>query len=145
MLKTYDITWFKEIVLLYQMNLSEENWISPNKFFNKIMTQNTKFTKQMTVLAGNVDVLDLPSHDPDLNPVEKFWRTLKVTINQKGIREVEAMTREVASYWENINHHGGFLHNFIISLTRQTNACAAAEGGVTNYFLNGDLKFIYYS
>ena len=51
--------------------------------------------------------------------------------------------REVVSYWENINH--GFLHNFVSSLTRQIDACVAAEGGVTKYFLNSDLKFIHYT
>ena len=97
----------------------------------------------MTVLAGKRCVLDLPSHSPDLNPIENISGTLKVTINQKGIREVEAMTREVASYWENISHD--FLHNFISSLTRQIDACVASEGGVTKYFLNSDLKFIHYT
>ena len=91
----------------------------------------------------NVDVLDLPSYSPDLNPIENIWRTLKVTINQKEIRETEAMTKKAVSYRENINH--GFLHNFISSLTRQIDACVTAEGGVTKYFLNSDLKFIHYT
>ena len=98
----------------------------------------------MTVLAGKCCILDLPSHSPDLNlNLENIWGTLKVTINQKGIREVEAMTSEVASYWENINHD--FLHNFISSLTRQIDACVAAERGVMKYFLNSELKVIHYT
>ena len=97
----------------------------------------------MTVLAGKRCALYLPNHSPDLNPIENIWGTLKVTINQKGLLEVEAMTREVVSYWENINHD--FLHNFTRSLTRQIDACVAAEEGVTTYFLNSDLKFIHYT
>ena len=91
----------------------------------------------------NVDVLDLPSHSADLNPIENIWGTLKVTINQKENREIEAMTREVVSYRENINH--AFIHNLISSLTRHIDACVTAEGGVTKYFLNSYLKFIHYT
>ena len=97
----------------------------------------------MTVLAGKRCVLDLPSHSPDMNPIENIRGALKVTINQKGIREVETMTIEVVSYWENIND--GFLHNFISSLTRQIDACVAEGGWDTTYFLNSDLKFIHYT
>ena len=70
----------------------------------------------MTVWRENVDVPDLSNHSLDLNPTEQIYGTLKITINQNGIWEIEAMAREVVSYFENINHD--FLRYVISSLTR---------------------------
>ena len=68
---------------------------------------------------------------PDLDPTKIVWGCIKGEINQKYLRNIEDMMREVVSYWDSMSHK--LIHNFIDSMTRRIQQYTEMEGGLTKF------------
>ena len=63
-----------------------------------------------------------------MGPTENVWGCIEYEINQKYIRNIEDMTKEVLSYWESMSHK--LIHNSIDSMSRRIQQCIEMEGGL---------------
>ena len=50
--------------------------------------------------AENVTIFEWPSYSLDLDPLLECLKNIKDEINQKRLKNIEGMMREVASYWD---------------------------------------------
>lgn len=82
------------------------------EFLSKILNQNTvlvldnaathKHKKALEILKKTgTKILFLPPYSPDLNPIEKYWATLKSFLKSKIIDTVDELFLQIANF---VNH-----------------------------------------
>ena len=94
-------------------------------------TKHTAKTTQEWLRDKSMNVIEWPSHSPDLNLIEHLWRDLKIAVQRRSpsnLTELEDLRRrmgEAPQIW--------VCHNIVASHPRRINAVIAAKGASTKY------------
>jgi len=75
--------------------------------------------------------MDWPSQSPDMNPIEHFWRIVK--LKRRGFKATskEDLFNKIKSIWKSLDL--ATLKNLIESMPRRIQAVIEAKGGRTKY------------
>ena len=79
---------------------------------------------------NRVKVLDWPSMNPDLNPIEPLWGELKKAVQARQPTSVEAAWQICLEEWENM---GPKCKKLVESMPRRCQAVIDAGGHATKY------------
>jgi transposase len=63
---------------------------------------NDFWSSNIWLLDKSLNVLEWPSHSPDMNPIEHLWRDLKIAVQRRSpfnLTELERIYREI---WEKL-------------------------------------------
>ena len=78
-----------------------------------------------------VDLIKLPPHSPDLNPIENLWGDLKRRIEQRFPRNIAELRQFLAEEWESTPR--STCSNLVNSMPDRMRAVINAEGHKTGY------------
>ena len=112
--------------------MSEEVLYPDGFIFQQDNFPNTLLRRKKTWFqAQNLTALEWPSYCSDLNPIENVWALMKQSINKSWERNIEALMQEAQAYWYTLTHK--HIQSLVESMPRRSQACIAAEGGITSY------------
>ena len=129
---------------IYQ-DILEKNLFESIKMFNLdadwVFQQDNDskhFAKAMKrwFVKHNANVLQWPSHSPNLNPIENLWRELKVRISKgqpRNLKELEKICEE----WSKIPSK--MCHNLISNYKKHLHAVIISNKEYTTKYLNDHL------
>jgi hypothetical protein len=80
---------------------------------------------------NGVDLVALPPHSPDLNPIENLWADLKRRVEHHNAQTIEELKKIVTLEWQNTTQ--STCANLVDSMTDRMRAVVAAEGFKTRY------------
>ena len=79
---------------------------------------------------NGVDLVALPPHSPDLNPIENLWADLKRRVEHHNAQTIEELKKIVTLEWQNTTQ--STCANLVDSMTDRMRAVVAAEGFKTD-------------
>jgi len=84
-------------------------------------------------IRNNLEVIPHPPQSPDLNPIKRAWKQLKVLVNKRPTcpRNAHELWVAVQEEWQNIDMN--FINSLIDSMPRRVEALYRAQGGPTRY------------
>jgi hypothetical protein len=80
---------------------------------------------------NGVDLIELPPHSPDLNPIENLWADLKRRIELRNARDISELKKFITEEWKNTSPL--FCSNLVDSMRDRMRAIVAASGFKTRY------------
>ena len=79
----------------------------------------------------NIEVLDWPSNNPDLNPIENMWHELKKLIKFEQVRKKSDLPEALIRCWNKITPE--YCNKLIESMPRRIDQIVKNKGLWTNY------------
>jgi DDE superfamily endonuclease len=75
--------------------------------------------------------MDLPSHSPDLNPMENLWNDLKRRVETHNAGDIEELKQHLYTEWHATSTD--FLTKLVQSMPLRCKAVVAKKGHLTKY------------
>ena len=97
--------------------------------------KHTAKTKQYWLRDKSLNILELPSQSPDLNPIEHLWRDLKIAVQQRSPSNLTTLERTCREEWEKLPKY--MCAQLVVSYPRRLKALIAAKGASTKYRVKG--------
>ena len=73
-----------------------------------------------------VNVIDIPSYSPDLNPIENFWNDLKRRVETHNATNITELQDHIMIEWNNTDPN--FLAKIADSMSDRCKAVVASKG-----------------
>ena len=88
-------------------------------------------TTQEWLRDNSLNVLELPTQNLDLNPIEHLWSDLKIAVQKRSPSNLTELERSCKEDWETLTKHRGV--KLVESYPRRLKALIAAKGASTKY------------
>ena len=93
--------------------------------------KHTAKTTQEWLQDKSLNVLEWPSHSPDLNPIKHLWRDLKIAEPRHSPSNLTELERICREEWETLPNYR--CAKLVASYPRRLKAESAAKGASTKY------------
>ena len=110
--------------------LRTSDWgkVSPS---NRNDPKHTAKTTQEWLRNKSLNVLEWPSQNSDLNPIEHLWRDLKIPVQRRSPSNMTELERICREEWENLSKYR--CAKLVASYPRRLKAVIATKGASTKY------------
>jgi hypothetical protein len=94
-------------------------------------TKHTAMTMQEWLRDKSLNVLEWPNQSPDLNPIQHFWRDLKIAVRQRSPSNLTELERICREDWEKLPKYR--CAKLVASHPRSLNDVIPSKGASTKY------------
>jgi len=71
------------------------------------------------------------AQSPDLNIIENAWDQIEIMIQEKNLKNLDDLKREIATAWQNLSQ--SYCSTSARSMVRRVSACYKAKEEATKY------------